>query len=271
MSHVQWRIKQFLKFYNEADSLFTIHSPFAFKLLEKALDRTKTYYDFERIELLRNEFLKNEHEIRLIDFGTGRSESSKRIKKIASHSLSSPRQCQEMYRIIEHLKPKKILELGSCLGISSAYLASAHPKSQVISFEGDPSLCKIARETTERLKLFNIKFIQGSFSSTMKTYIDSEDFLIDFAFLDGNHTYHATLQYFNLLRPKLHQASCCIIDDIYWSPGMKKAWDALKKLSEVTLSIDRFDFGILLFRKEIKEPVHLKVIDQVYKPWKKTL
>jgi hypothetical protein len=47
-----------------------------------------------------------------------------------------------------------------------------------------------------------------------------------------------------------------IFDDIHWSEGMLRAWETIKKDSAVTLSIDLFFIGIVLFKKDIKEKQH---------------
>jgi hypothetical protein len=49
-----------------------------------------------------------------------------------------------------------------------------------------------------------------------------------------------------------------VLDDIYWSPGMTKAWEALKP--EFTVSIDLFFIGILSLRTEqVKEDFQLRI------------
>ena len=49
-----------------------------------------------------------------------------------------------------------------------------------------------------------------------------------------------------------------IFDDIYWSVGMKKAWEEIKEYPEVTVTIDLFWIGLVFFRNDrVKE--HFKV------------
>jgi hypothetical protein len=50
-----------------------------------------------------------------------------------------------------------------------------------------------------------------------------------------------------------------IFDDIYWSPGMQEAWQTIIAMPEVTLSLDMHRLGMVFFRKEIKQPQHLKL------------
>jgi len=81
---------------------------------------------------------------------------------------------------------------------------------------------------------------------------------VDLLYLDGNHTYAATKDYFTMALEKKNNASVFIFDDIYWSKGMTEAWNEIKKHPSVTLSIDTFYFGMVFFKEEIKEKLDLK-------------
>ena len=63
---------------------------------------------------------------------------------------------------------------------------------------------------------------------------------------------------FRLALEKKNKDSVFVLDDIYWSDGMTKAWEEIKKHPSVTLSIDTFYSGLIFFREEIKEKVDLK-------------
>ena len=82
---------------------------------------------------------------------------------------------------------------------------------------------------------------------------------VDFAYIDGNHTKEATINYFNLLLPKCNENTVLIFDDINWSEGMREAWQHIKTHERVKLSIDLFFIGIVLFRKEQKQQEHFVV------------
>ena len=78
-------------------------------------------------------------------------------------------------------------------------------------------------------------------------------------YIDGNHRYVPTMEYFKLLLSKVNEHSVLIFDDIYWSSEMEKAWTEIKKQKEVTLTIDLFYIGIVFFRKENKEKQHFTI------------
>ena len=78
-------------------------------------------------------------------------------------------------------------------------------------------------------------------------------------YIDGNHTYEATIKYFELALTKKDENTVIIFDDIYWSAGMTKAWQEIKNKKEVLLSIDTFYFGMVFFRSEFVEKIDLKI------------
>jgi predicted O-methyltransferase YrrM len=77
--------------------------------------------------------------------------------------------------------------------------------------------------------------------------------VIDLAFIDGNHRYHPTMQYFNQLVEKINKNTILVFDDIHWSPEMESAWIEIKLHPAVRCTIDIFFMGFLFFRNEFKE------------------
>lgn len=75
----------------------------------------------------------------------------------------------------------------------------------------------------------------------------------DFIFFDGNHSYEATLLYFESLLDTATNDSVWIFDDIHWSKDMEKAWETIKNHPKVTVTIDTFYWGLVFFRTEQKK------------------
>ncbi|WP_020567508.1 O-methyltransferase [Neolewinella persica] len=90
---------------------------------------------------------------------------------------------------------------------------------------------------------------------------------LDLFFLDGDHREQPTLDYVNQLLPRTTENSVFVIADIHWSPGMERAWEALKQLPEVTASVDVYHFGLLFFKPGVNK-VHISLIRTRFKPWR---
>lgn len=236
--------------------LHGIHSPFVFNLQHDVIEHRGTYIPYIQIEDLRNELLSDKREIKIKDFGAGsrtNSNNTRRISDIAKNSAKPAKYAQLLFRLINHFKPDTIFDLGTSLGLTTAYLASAKRGSTVYTFEGCPETAKVARENFHKLKLGNIKVIEGNLDETLSENLKKVDQL-DFVFFDGNHRYEPTMRYFRQCLAKAHEDSVFVLDDIYWSPEMERAWKDIVAMPEVTVAIDLFQIGIVFFRKsQVKE------------------
>ena len=74
---------------------------------------------------------------------------------------------------------------------------------------------------------------------------------IDFVFIDANHTYKSTLSYFKQVKPKLSDRCIVIIDDIYWSKEMTRAWNDISYQTPEAACIDIYKCGIIIFDRKI--------------------
>ena len=256
-------------FYLKARTKFKVQSPKAYDFILHVLDESKFFYAFHWIEVHREQLMRRTDSILIEDLGAGSRKmdaSERRVGDIAKYSLSSVKQSQRLFRLVEHYQPKRILELGTSLGISAAYMAMAHSKARLITIEGDPNVAKIAEDSFERLATKNIRLLQGSFKEKMPLALELLE-EVDLAFIDGHHTYEATVSYTQQILPFLSGGGILVFDDINWSRGMRMAWEEVKQLPGVTMSIDLFDQGFLFFDSSILYKQDINYIKYMYKPW----
>lgn len=246
--------KKYLRYYFTASNGkgHGIHSPFVFDFITKVLnDRTK-YPAYRRIESLRKKMLADKTVIDVQDFGAGSSviKSNKRVvADIAASSLKPEKFAQLLYRMVQHYKPKTILELGTSFGITTAYLAAAAEATKVYTCEGASSIATIARQNFNTLQLKNIELSEGDFAETLPVLLPVLSPL-HFVFIDGNHRKEPTLGYFYQLLKHTTASSILVFDDIHWSAEMEQAWAIIKDHPAVTLSIDLFFIGIVFFNPD---------------------
>lgn len=237
------------------------HSPFVYKFIKDILNDKKKYPEYETIEQLRKQLLQNKKSIEVQDFGAGsRTIPTKNriVKDIAGSSLKPRKYAQLLFRMARYFKPKNIIEIGTSLGITTCYLAAAIKKSKVLTLEGSPSIATIAKKNFQKANLGNIELIEGNFDYTLQSALSLID-SVDLAFVDGNHTKKATLNYFSALLQKCDEKSIFVFDDIHWSEEMEQAWDQIKNNSSVTLTIDLFFIGIVFFNKDFKVKQHFTI------------
>lgn len=237
-----------------------VHSPFVYKLIDEVIyDYSPKEYE-AGIEKLRKELGVDNRMIKVTDLGAGsmlNKQHQKAVKDIAKNALKPSRIAKLLARLASFSQPEVIIELGTCLGITTSYLAKAVPTAQVISVEGCPETATIAKENFSKQRLENIELRIGNFDVLLPEIIDEQE-KIDFLFIDGNHRKQATLDYFYACLPKVHVSTMLIFDDIYWSKGMKEAWTEIKDHPQVTVTVDLFYVGLVFFKKDQRKE-HFKV------------
>lgn len=223
--------------------------------------RNSHYEDlYQPIEALRSKLLRDECVITITDLGAGsrtNNKKQKHVSQIARHSLKPVKLAQLIHRLAAAARPDNIIELGTCLGITTAYLSAAAPNAKVTSIEGCPNTAVIAKENLAQLNVTNITVLTGNFDDVLPDVIADAPKL-DFVYVDGNHREDATLNYFHQCMPKVHSNTLLIFDDIYWSVGMKNAWKQIQEHPQVSLTIDLFWIGLVMF-KPLPQKAHYKV------------
>ena len=227
-----------------------VHSPFVYRLIDNVIYDFRTKKVYTEVEDIRNGLINDTRIITVTDLGAGSHVNNNRQKKIgdiARNALKPPKLAQLLHRLVADLRPRNIIELGTCLGTTTLYLQNAAPGAKVYTLEGCPETAGIAKETFKKGAVNNIEPTVGNFDDTLPGIIDSLP-QVDFVFVDGNHQKDATLKYFEWCLPKVHENTMLIFDDIYWSQGMKEAWAQIKAHPQVTVTIDLFWIGLVFFK-----------------------
>ncbi|MBD3749808.1 MAG: class I SAM-dependent methyltransferase [Sphingobacteriales bacterium] len=242
----------YIKHVFTANTRHGVHSPFVYRLVDEVIYDFKDKADYFEIENLRTKLLKDDRLITVTDLGAGslvNKHKQKRIKAIAKNALKSKKLAQLLYRLVKDFEPKNVIELGTCLGITTSYFKKAVPQARVITIEGCPQTAAIAKGNFQQLSLDDIELVIGNFDDQLPRVLNTQD-AFDLIYIDGNHTQEATLNYFNWCLPKIHEKSVMIFDDIYWSEGMKAAWEQMKQHPQVSVTIDLFWIGLVFFKKD---------------------
>ncbi|WP_379044456.1 O-methyltransferase [Pedobacter alpinus] len=244
--------KNYLKHIMSAKTRHGTHSPFVYNLVDKVIYNFKDNSDYNNLENLRESLLKDESVITITDLGAGsqvNNKKQKKIKSLAKNALKPKKLAQLLYRLAKEFKPNNLIELGTCLGLTTAYFSVAVPNAKITTMEGCPQTAKSAQQNWEKLNLSNINVEIGDFDDNLPKVLAKEE-NIDFVFIDGNHRKQATLNYFDWCLPKVHDKTVLIFDDIYWSVGMKEAWEEIKNHPDVTVTIDLFWIGLVFFKTD---------------------
>lgn len=257
-----FQINSFIKhFFTSTKKGHGVHSPFVYQLCEQVFYNNDEFYCFNEIEQIRHQLLTNNTKINVKDYGAGSkkfSDNVRAISDIAKYGISTKKQNQILFKLINYLNCKTIIELGTSLGINTLYLASTNTNNKIFSIEADKNLCQIALNNLKQLNLTNTTLINDTFENALPNLLSQLN-QIDLIYVDGNHTFEATINYFNLILPKVNYNTVIIFDDIYWSAAMQNAWQQIIQNKNIKCSIDAFYFGFVFFNKDFIEPIHLKI------------
>jgi len=245
----------YLRYLRKSGSGYQSDNPFISEVVQQVIQNQAHHEVYSLIEQHRKRLLQKSQVIESTDFGSGAGNMSYKLKyvKVASivqRSAISERCGMVLFRLVEYFKPGTIIELGTSVGISTLYLAMAKRDARVITLEGCTTKSEQAAANFSAMKLENIVQHIGRFDIVLPQVIN-ETPKADLVFIDGNHTYDATMANFNALLQISHPGTIFVFDDIHWSTGMQKAWDEITGHERVTLSIDLFRLGIVFLRKDV--------------------
>jgi predicted O-methyltransferase YrrM len=247
-------IKAYLKYFFNRKKFSNIDDEFINELSLQVFNKIKLkkYHDIDDVY---NTLKKNKSTIKISDFGAGSKKSnsdSRTISSIVKNAAIPTKFGLLLNELITYTNSKVVVELGTSLGIGTAYLAKNHPESRVYTIEGCSNIYKLARTNLSSLNLDNITFFNGEFSAKLEEVIAFTG-SVDFVYIDGNHTFEATSHYFNYFLENMSSKGVLIFDDIHWSKGMEKAWDVIIKSKRSRVTIDLFRIGIVFLDPSLEK------------------
>ncbi len=240
------RVSSFWKWLQQSVSWQSIHSPWLFDLLDSMRDPHLHRAD---IEAYRTALKKNHFAVPQVDYGAGSTGNIQTISAIARRSLKRPKHARALAALTQHLQATAVLEMGTSLGITTAYLAR-HCTS-VCTLEGNPTVAAAAQKTWQDLAITNIVLHEGPFKETLVPALQNSNGF-DLIFIDGNHRGEALLSYIEECLDFLSPSGAIVCDDIHWSSDMESAWKAICAQPEWTLRVDFFEWGLLTRNPDLK-------------------
>lgn len=212
--------------------------------------------------------------------GNREARDRRKVSDIAKRSLTKKKYAQMLARLVNWLGNERlaigdrrlaigdgrwamgderliVVELGTSLGVTTAYMAAMDKRNKVITYEGCPAVAEIAKENWKALGIKNIDCRVGEITADM---LDRDLERVDVAFIDANHTYAGTRAYFNVLAEKVHPKSVIVVDDIHYNKEMEKAWHEICEDERVTSTMDLYQMGLVFFDKDYwKRDYRIKV------------
>lgn len=212
------------------------------------------------IEQLRRRLARSTTRLTLTDHGAGPADRgggsrTVRLGDLARRAACPRRQGERLLRLTRWLQPQRMLELGTHLGFSALYQSQGAPQARLLTLEGDPALAELARAHLQQFGR-SAEVLVGPFDQTLAP-LDLATYRPEFVYLDGDHRYAPTLRYFAQIAPHVPPGGLIVLDDLYWSPGMTRAWQAICARPEVSLSLDLYHLGLCVLHGTMEKRHHV--------------
>ena len=254
------QVLSYLKWLPKTFHLHGIHSPFVFTFEKECLRAKQQTTHKKKLVRYRQRLLAAQRTIEVTDLGAGSrifKSNQRRICDIAKHAGATAKRMQLLQKVVAYLKPDQVLEIGTSLGMATCAMALGNKHATITSLEGCPNTLEIARENLAHFNIDNVTLVEGRFRESIKNHNTHK---LDLIYFDGNHSKEATLAYSQSLLPTAVNGSVWIFDDIHWSPEMTQAWEHIKALPEISVTIDCYHLGFAFFRNEqVKEDFYVNI------------
>lgn len=245
VSLILFRVWRYAMYWLKKANGHSLHSPFVFSLYNECLKNHRFLPDLVPVEAIR---LSMQKDNRIFKEKTKGAESSigknQVISRIANVGISNSSHSKLLKSLIERYKLSNVLELGTSLGINTMYLASSGGVNSVVTVDGDRNISIIAQENFQKAQFQNIQTVCSDIDEYLMNSLELKD-KFDFIFIDANHKKDPTLRYFEQCQKFGSERLIIVIDDINWSREMRDAWNDIKERSEVCLTIENYQFGIV--------------------------
>lgn len=212
---------------------FGVHSPFVFNLITKVIEEKCSYYSFYDIELLRKQLLQ-----------------TRSIGEIVKREAIRPKHGALLFRLTNYFKSKNILQIGTTIGLSTLYLTSYATGLKCIALENVPEFAAIARQAFAKEGRNPIDLRIGNYKDLLPQALNDINSL-DFVFFNTLYEQHNNLWLFNECMKYAHNDTVFVFEGIKASRKMRELWEEICACPEVTVTLDLYSLGIVLFNKKL--------------------
>lgn len=171
------------------------------------------------------------------------------VGEIARRASQAPSSATLLFTVVRALRPLRCVELGTCVGVSTAYQAAAlalNGAGELVTLEGYATLARVATANLLHLGLDDrVEVQQGKFNALLDDVLGQAP--VDYAFIDGNHRESATLDYHRRFLAVARDQAVLVFDDIAWSSGMERAWHRISRhpQTEWATAVGRLGFCVV--------------------------
>ena len=198
------------------------------------------------IDAFRARLRASREAVEVVDYGAGTRGGERppvrAVSQIYQRAATGPAWGRFLFGLVRGLRPGRVLELGTNLGVGAAHLAGALALNEadgaapgrLVTLEGAPALAALARGALARLghevgRDGRVRIEVGPFAGTLPAVLDGEPY--DLVFVDGHHHADAALGYLDTIGPHLAPGAVVVLDDVEPGRPVRQAWKRLRATS----------------------------------------
>jgi predicted O-methyltransferase YrrM len=158
-----------------------------------------------------------------------------------------PRKARLLYLLVRALEPKTVVELGTAVGISTAYIGAALQRGDngatLVTHDASPYRLRLARAVHNAVGLDDITYVEGLIADTLPATlarVGSADLVCTFA----DYQCEPMLGYLEDMLACSAPDAVFVFDGIHGAEGMRQAWSAIRTDERLGLVVDLHSFGI---------------------------
>ena len=224
------KIVSFFCFIIKSKNEHGVHSPFVFDLITSCFYKTKSKNDLTIFLNYKKELSKNNSlsEISNFNFMSNFLLSHKRKRsRIFKDSEISNKRARLLIHLIQYLKPKNILEIGTGFGINTVVLSSAQRNSKITTLDENEQTVNVIKEMFKKNTFKHVKFLTGNFDITLPQVFNNN--IYDFIYFKGSCENKTTLNYFESSLLSIDNNSVFLFENIHSNKESEKVWNYYKK------------------------------------------
>lgn len=198
------------------DHGFGVHSPWAYDLIENAINERNPYYAYDD----------------LYSFW----------EKAPDYLPQYPEnRDQLLFRLVNFTGAKNIVEMGTAAGVSTGYLASVSKKSKVVTIDAKHPANRPVSKNLATLP--NITYLTGDPMAVLGDLLDGMEDRIDFLHVAHTAFFRETVQ---MAIPHMSADGVIVIEDIHLK-ARKEFWDRIIEDPRVGNTFHKKNIGLLFF------------------------
>ena len=225
---------------------FGVHSPFVFDLITKVIEEKLPYYRYGDIELVYKDFLYREELIDRQDPQQSSGIVQCPISDVVMKYATRKEVGELLFRLANFYKVHQTVQIGSGSGFSTLYLTSYAKDVHSFVLEKECWLAHVAKEVHEKGARAPVDLLTGEYLPLMQK-LTEEKIQADLIYFEAREDH---IHYPELLDEALkmvHDRSVMVFEGIRADGMMKAFWAKASEAEGVTVALDLWSVGILLF------------------------